>query len=212
MRNSYDGAPMHVDPGMYFEPDHPALSHRSNRPVPGSSLIPPNIDDEEMYPGHGPLKQDAKPFQPKTSSFAIAPPAVSDPGTPEWQVLLRHAAIVFAQSFDTSDQQRAVDRFTERGRYLVDQVLNTHRQDPITGPGAINLKEEGERKKPALVQPSNGAKIQGKGQERAIEMIELLDTDDEDENGMVVEEEAGDEAESAMRENCREEQRGFNAL
>jgi hypothetical protein len=223
---SFDVEPLHVHPGSYLPFDHPGLRNRQDRPIPvkcprGTCLLPPSAPsrgsqaskgeetgmDYEPYSPQS-VNDNVKPFLPTfSSSFDTTPPACSSPEkkpttTPAvWHDLLRQAAIAFAQSSDTKDHQRLIDQFTEQSRFVVDSVLNSASKGRV-----VQMEEDDEEteKKPIL-RKSNG---NGKGKGKEIEVIDLLDTDDDDGE----EEEDGDEeAEKAMRESWKEDQKSFNA-
>jgi hypothetical protein len=116
--------------------------------------------------------------------------------------LLRQAAIAFAESSDTKDHQGLIDQFTEHSRFVVDSVLNSASKGRV-----LHMEEDEEEaeKKPTLSRSNLNGNRKGKGKE--IEVIDLLDTDDDDEE----EEDGDEEAEKAMRESWKEDQKSFNA-
>jgi hypothetical protein len=226
---------LHVHPGSYLPLDHPGLRNRQDRPIPvkcprGTCLIPPSAPSNLNNPSRGSqaskgeetgmdyepyspqrVNDNVKPFLPTfSSSFDTTPPVCSSSEkkpttTPAvWHDLLRQAAIAFAESSDTKDHQGLIDQFTEQSRFVVESVLNS-----VSKGRAVQMEEDEEEaeKKPILSRSNLNGNGKGKGKGKEIEVIDLLDTDDDDEE----EEDGDEEAEKAMRESWKEDQKGFNA-
>jgi hypothetical protein len=155
---------MHVDPESFVQRNNPAPILRQDPSVP--RLPPP-------------------PPAPRAQSVSATPVENTSAGltsttSASWQSLLQQAAVAFAGSYDTNNHQRAIDRFSERGRLIVDSVVNERNAalasasaSASNGESITIVKDEIETR----AESSGGRKRKGKGREK--EVIELLDTDEE---------------------------------